>query len=111
MRATSGKSLSTETLCVAQIIRYVIVYGNPLRSPKRVGGRSKAACIHRLPIERTLRARSILDALRLDNGERSKLVSTFGEQMHGSTRLSHAVDDILKRKKREHMGGFIYPGR
>ena len=27
MRATSGKSLFTETLYVAQIIRYVIVYG------------------------------------------------------------------------------------
>ena len=34
MRATSGKSLFTETLYVAQIIRYVIVYGNSLRSPK-----------------------------------------------------------------------------
>ena len=32
MRATSGKSLFTETLYVAQIIRYVIVYGISLRS-------------------------------------------------------------------------------
>ena len=37
MRATSGKSLFTETLYVAQIIRYVIVYGIVELDVKRSG--------------------------------------------------------------------------